>query len=175
MTEEIMALCRAMGATEDQEGLLLPLAQASAQALERRLKPGTSPGLCGPAFPPGCRHAGDGWAGAGRGKRPSVLLHRRRIVHPYGGNGRRGRPDRYGGTAAGPLAGRDRLCLSGGAGMMEREWRSLLAMYGQEVTLRLEGMEDRPLRAFLQPVLDREREQRLPSPLGQRPEDGIYI
>ena len=36
--------------------------------------------------------------------------------------------------------------------MMEREWRSLLAMYGQEVTLRLEGMEDRPLRAFLQPV-----------------------
>ena len=33
--------------------------------------------------------------------------------------------------------------------MMEREWRSLLAMYGQEVTLRLEGMED----------------------LGQRPED----
>ena len=42
MTEEIMALCRAMGATEDQEGLLLPLAQASAQALERRLKPGTS-------------------------------------------------------------------------------------------------------------------------------------
>ena len=51
MTEEIMALCRAMGATEDQEGLLLPLAQASAQALERRLKPGTSPGLCGPAFP----------------------------------------------------------------------------------------------------------------------------
>ena len=93
MTEEIMALCRAMGATEDQEGLLLP------------------------------------------------------------------------------LAGRDRLCLSGGAGMMEREWRSLLAMYGQEVTLRLEGMEDRPLRAFLQPVLDREREQRLPSPLGQRPED----
>ena len=38
--------------------------------------------------------------------------------------------------------------------MMEREWRSLLAMYGQEVTLRLEGMEDRPLRAFLQPVLD---------------------
>lgn len=59
--------------------------------------------------------------------------------------------------------------------MMEREWRSLLAMYGQEVTLRLEGMEDRPLRAFLQPVLDREREQRLPSPLGQRPEDGIYI
>ena len=34
MTEEIMALCRAMGATEDQEGLLLPLAQASAQALE---------------------------------------------------------------------------------------------------------------------------------------------
>lgn len=43
MTEEIMALCRAMGATEDQEGLLLPLAQASAQALERRLKPGTSP------------------------------------------------------------------------------------------------------------------------------------
>lgn len=51
--------------------------------------------------------------------------------------------------------------------MMEREWRSLLAMYGQEVTLRLEGMEDRPLRAFLQPVLDQEREQRLPSPLGQ--------
>ena len=44
--------------------------------------------------------------------------------------------------------------------MMEREWRSLLAMYGQEVTLRLEGMEDRPLRAFLQPVLDREWKDR---------------
>ena len=27
MTEEIMALCRAMGACEDQEELLLPLAQ----------------------------------------------------------------------------------------------------------------------------------------------------
>lgn len=55
--------------------------------------------------------------------------------------------------------------------MMDREWRSILARYGQNVTLRREGMEDQALRAFLQPVLDREREQRLPSPLGQRPED----
>ena len=59
--------------------------------------------------------------------------------------------------------------------MMEREWRSLLAMYGQEVTLRLEGMEDRPLRAFLQPVLDREREQRTLLPWASVRRTGIYI
>lgn len=124
-----------------RRGCCSPWLQASAQALERRLKPGTSPACVVPPslWLPPC-WLWMGWSGPW--KWPSVLLHRRRSVHPYGGNGRRGRPDRYGGTAAGPLAGRDRLCLSGGAGMMEREWRSLLAMYGQEVTLRLEGMED---------------------------------
>lgn len=62
MTEEIMALCRAMGATEDQEGLLLPLAQASAQALERAAEAGDLPRLVWSRLPSGCRHAGYGWA-----------------------------------------------------------------------------------------------------------------
>ena len=59
--------------------------------------------------------------------------------------------------------------------MMEREWRSLLAMYGQEVTLRLEGMEDRPLRAFLQPVLDREGSNASLLPWASVRRTGIYI
>ena len=118
MTEEIMALCRAMGATEDQEGLLLPLAQASAQALERRLKPGTSPGLCGPAFP----------------------------------------------LAAAMLA-MDGLERAVGSGRVS-------SFTAGELSIRMGGTAgEGGLRAFLQPVLDREREQRLPSPLGQRPED----
>ena len=49
MTEQILALCRAMGA--GQEELLLPLARAVEQQLTGRLREGTSPGDCGTAFP----------------------------------------------------------------------------------------------------------------------------
>ena len=38
MNEEIMALCRAMGACEDQEELLLPLVQAVRGRMADRLK-----------------------------------------------------------------------------------------------------------------------------------------
>ena len=46
-----MALCRAMGASEDQEALLFPLVQVVHGQLEGRLKAGTLPEDCGPAFP----------------------------------------------------------------------------------------------------------------------------
>lgn len=51
MTEEIISLCRAMGTSEDQEELLLPLVQAVQRQLAARLKEGTLPEDCGPAFP----------------------------------------------------------------------------------------------------------------------------
>lgn len=51
MIQEIMAHCRAMGASEDQEELLLPLVQAVSGQLAARLKQGTVPEDCGPAFP----------------------------------------------------------------------------------------------------------------------------
>ena len=51
MIEEITALCRAMGAAGDQEELLLPLVQAVSGQLAARLKDGTAPEDCGPAFP----------------------------------------------------------------------------------------------------------------------------
>lgn len=49
MTEQILALCRAMGA--GQEELLLPLALAVKEQLAGRLKEGASPEDCGTAFP----------------------------------------------------------------------------------------------------------------------------
>ena len=49
MSEQILALCRAMGAS--QEELLLPLVQAVEQQLAGRLKEGTTPADCGTAFP----------------------------------------------------------------------------------------------------------------------------
>ena len=49
MTEQILALCRAMGA--GREELLLPLAQAVEGLLAGRLKEGVAPEDCGPAFP----------------------------------------------------------------------------------------------------------------------------
>jgi len=51
MTEEIMALCKAMGATDDQEELLLPLVRAAEESLTARLRVGISPVDCGSAFP----------------------------------------------------------------------------------------------------------------------------
>lgn len=51
MTAEILALCRAMGAGDDQEALLQALAGAVVPALEGRLKAGVAPADCGAAFP----------------------------------------------------------------------------------------------------------------------------
>lgn len=51
MTADIMTLCRAMGASEDQEELLLPLVRAVSGQLAARLRDGTVPEDCGPAFP----------------------------------------------------------------------------------------------------------------------------
>ena len=50
MMEEILALCKAMGAAEDQQTLLLPLIEAVSAALEGRLKGGVTPQDCGSAF-----------------------------------------------------------------------------------------------------------------------------
>lgn len=46
-----MALCRAMGAVEDQRELLLPLIQAVWKQLAGRLRPEVMPEDCGSAFP----------------------------------------------------------------------------------------------------------------------------
>ena len=56
--------------------------------------------------------------------------------------------------------------------MMEREWRAVLARYGQQAAV-CEGREGPgvQVRAFLQPVLDRREDQSVPSPLGLRRED----
>ena len=50
-TEEILALCYQLGAPEDREELLIPLAEAAARDLAGRLKKGVVPENCGPAFP----------------------------------------------------------------------------------------------------------------------------
>ena len=52
--EEILALCRQMGAGEEQDELLLPLIEAVSAGLERRLKPGVAPEDCGSAFVLAC-------------------------------------------------------------------------------------------------------------------------
>ncbi len=51
MTQQILQLCRAMGAGEEQEQLLLPLARAVQRRLEARLRAGVRPEDCGDAFP----------------------------------------------------------------------------------------------------------------------------
>ena len=50
LDEEILALCRQMGAGEERDGLLLPLIEAARDSLQRRLKAGVSPRDCGSAF-----------------------------------------------------------------------------------------------------------------------------
>lgn len=50
MTEEIVALCKAMGADGDREELLLPLVRAVVSAMEGRLRAGVTPEDCGDAF-----------------------------------------------------------------------------------------------------------------------------
>ena len=49
MEQEVLALCRAMGA--GQEELLLPLVRAVCAQLAGQLKEGAAPEDCGPAFP----------------------------------------------------------------------------------------------------------------------------
>lgn len=51
--------------------------------------------------------------------------------------------------------------------MGEREWKDILARYGQKVTL-CRGEERREIRAFLQPVEEKEP-GRVPTPLGVAP------
>lgn len=54
--------------------------------------------------------------------------------------------------------------------MMERIWSDILSRFGQEVTLR-KGEETISLRALVQPVLERGRDQEVPSPLGLERQD----
>ena len=50
MTEEIMALCRAMGVGEGEDALLRPLVESAQGALAARLKSGVTPADCGAPF-----------------------------------------------------------------------------------------------------------------------------
>ena len=54
---------------------------------------------------------------------------------------------------------------------MDRQWEDILRRYGVEVQVRTGG-ECRQVKAFLQPVLDRE-EQLVPTPLGLRREERV--
>lgn len=54
MTERIAALCRQLGAEEEREALLLPLAEAACVQLKAGLKEGVVPEDCGEAFPLAC-------------------------------------------------------------------------------------------------------------------------
>ena len=47
MREDILALCRAMGAGEEQDGLLLPLIEGASAELEHLLRRGVKPEDCG--------------------------------------------------------------------------------------------------------------------------------
>jgi len=55
--------------------------------------------------------------------------------------------------------------------MMDREWSAILRRYGQPVTVYEGEQAGVSLRAFLQPVLERGKEQEVPTPLGLRRED----
>lgn len=53
---------------------------------------------------------------------------------------------------------------------MERMWGDILDRFGQDVVLR-EGEQAVPLRALVQPLLERGEDQEVPSPLGLRRQD----
>ena len=58
--------------------------------------------------------------------------------------------------------------------MMDKEWRGILSRYGQDVQVfSPEEEHGNRVRAFLQPLLEREKEQTVPSPLGLRREDRL--
>ena len=50
MSEDILALCRAMGAGEEQDSLLLPLIEGARAELEHLLRRGVAPEECGESF-----------------------------------------------------------------------------------------------------------------------------
>ena len=55
---------------------------------------------------------------------------------------------------------------------MEHAWKTILAQYGQRVTVYPDGEGTGvTLNAFLQPVLDQGKEQTVPSPLGMKRQD----
>lgn len=59
--------------------------------------------------------------------------------------------------------------------MMEQEWRGILNRFGQQVIL-YRGEEEIPLRALLQPVLEENKDQQMPAPLGvSRQEKLLYL
>lgn len=54
--------------------------------------------------------------------------------------------------------------------MMKREWKAILKKYGSVVQVYTHGQAQQEVKAFMQPVLDREQ-QIQPSPLGLRREE----
>lgn len=56
--------------------------------------------------------------------------------------------------------------------MMEREWSGILNRYGYKVELRERQGQSRQVKAFLQPILDKQP-QLQPSPLGMRREEQV--
>ena len=54
MTEQIVALCKQLGAGDDRDALLRPLAQGAYQQLSAGLRPGITPEDCGELFPLAC-------------------------------------------------------------------------------------------------------------------------
>lgn len=97
LQEEILALCRQMGAGEEQDGLLLPLIETAQAGLQRRLRAGVSPQDCGSAFPLAAaltamdgldRAAGEGEVSAFSAGEVSVQLRER------GAGGRLGQAER---------------------------------------------------------------------------------
>ncbi len=57
--------------------------------------------------------------------------------------------------------------------MMDREWQAILRRYGERVCIHQKDGEEQSVRAFLQPVLEKNSEQEEPSPLGLRRSDRI--
>lgn len=51
MVEQIVALCKQLGAGEDRDALLQPLAQAAWEQLKTKLRPGVTEVDCGGVFP----------------------------------------------------------------------------------------------------------------------------
>lgn len=57
MEEQIVALCRQLGAGEDRDALLLPLARAALEQMRQSLRKGVEPEDCGDVFPLACAMA----------------------------------------------------------------------------------------------------------------------
>ena len=57
MLEQIVALCKQLGAGDDRDALLRPLAVGAYEQLRAGLRPGVSPADCGEVFPLACAMA----------------------------------------------------------------------------------------------------------------------